>query len=84
LVINSTQQQILVPRLTYKIVNALAITSPLPQGVRYMAADCGYDDDHKLYDLSITRGFELLCRYRKYTITLAATDYAWYIFTNPN
>ena len=27
----------------------------------YMAADCGYDDDHELYDLSITRGFELLC-----------------------
>jgi hypothetical protein len=26
-----------------------------------MAADCGYDDDHKLYDLSITREFELLC-----------------------
>jgi hypothetical protein len=42
-------------------INALAITSPLPQGVHYMAADCGYDDDHKLYDLSITRGFELLC-----------------------
>jgi hypothetical protein len=48
-------------QLTYKIVNALAITSPLPQGVRYMAADCGYDHDHKLYDLSMTRGFELLC-----------------------
>ncbi|HEY6163728.1 MAG TPA: hypothetical protein VIW25_02360 [Nitrososphaeraceae archaeon] len=39
----------------------LAIKSQLPQGVRYTAADCGYDDDHKLYDLSITRGFELLC-----------------------
>ena len=36
LVINSTQQQILVLRLTYKIVNALAIKSQLPQGVRYM------------------------------------------------
>jgi DDE family transposase len=37
-----------------------AITLPsLPQGVRYMAADCGYDD-HKLYNLSITRGFELV------------------------
>jgi hypothetical protein len=60
LVINSTQQQILVLRLTYKIVNALAIKSQLPQGVLYTAADCGYDDDHKLYDLSITRGFELL------------------------
>ena len=37
-----------------------AITSSLPQGVRYMAADSGYDD-HKLYNLSITRGFELVC-----------------------
>jgi hypothetical protein len=43
-----------------QIVNALAIKSQLPQGVLYTAADCGYDDDHKLYDLSITRGFELL------------------------
>jgi hypothetical protein len=38
------------------------ITSSLPQGVCYMAADSGYDDDHKLYDLSIDRrGFELVC-----------------------
>jgi Transposase DDE domain len=36
------------------------ITSSLLQGVRYMAADSGYDD-HKLYNLSITRGFELVC-----------------------
>jgi DDE family transposase len=36
------------------------ITISLPQGVCYMAADSGYDD-HKLYDLSITRGFELVC-----------------------
>lgn len=36
------------------------ITSSLPQGVRYIAADSGYDD-HKLYNLSITRGFELVC-----------------------
>ena len=26
-----------------------------------MATDCGYDDDHKLYNLSITRGFEPVC-----------------------
>ena len=38
-----------------------AITSSLPQGIRYMAADSGYDDDHKLYNLSITRGFEIVC-----------------------
>jgi hypothetical protein len=36
-----------------------AITSSLPQGVRYMAADLGYYD-HKLYNLSIDRGFELV------------------------
>jgi hypothetical protein len=39
-----------------------AITSSsLPDGVRYVAAaDSGYDD-HKLYNLSIDRGFELVC-----------------------
>jgi Transposase DDE domain len=37
-----------------------AITSSLPQGIRYTSADSGYDD-HKLYNLSITRGFELVC-----------------------
>ena len=36
------------------------ITYPLPQGVHYMAADSGYDD-YKLYNLSIDRGFELVC-----------------------
>ncbi|MBV9176847.1 MAG: transposase, partial [Nitrososphaeraceae archaeon] len=36
------------------------ITSSLPQGVRYMAADSGYDD-HQLYNMSRTRGFELVC-----------------------
>ena len=38
-----------------------AITSSsLPQGVRYMTGDSGYDDDHNLYSLSIGRGFELV------------------------
>ena len=37
-----------------------AITSSLPNKVRYMAADSGYDD-HKLYKLSTDRGFELVC-----------------------
>ena len=39
-----------------------AITSSsLPHRVRYVAAaDSGYDD-HKLYSLSIDRGFELVC-----------------------
>ena len=40
-----------------QIYPAITCSSSLPQGVRYMAAaDSGYDD-HKLYNLSITRGF---------------------------
>jgi hypothetical protein len=40
----------------------IIITSLLPNEVRYLAADSGYDDDHKLYNLSIDRrGFELVC-----------------------
>jgi hypothetical protein len=36
-------------------------SSSLPHRVRYVAAaDLGYDDDHKLYNLSIDRGFELV------------------------
>ncbi|MGC1927660.1 MAG: transposase, partial [Candidatus Nitrosopolaris sp.] len=34
-----------------------AITSSLPNKVRYIAADFGYDD-HKLYKLSTDKGFE--------------------------
>jgi hypothetical protein len=37
-----------------------AITSLLPNEVRYMAADLGYDD-HKLYKFSTDKGFELVC-----------------------
>ena len=38
-----------------------AITYPLQQGGQlHGSADCGYDD-YKLYNLSITRGFELVC-----------------------
>lgn len=38
-----------------------AIISSLPHGVRYVeAADSGYDDDCNLYNLSITRGFEII------------------------
>ncbi len=46
----------------YDNQNYPAVTSySLPHGTRYMsAADLGYDD-HKLYDLSIERGFELVC-----------------------
>jgi hypothetical protein len=52
-----------------------AITSSsLPQRVRYMAADCGYDD-HKLYNLSIDRGFELVCPVSEiYNNILPASD----------
>jgi len=46
-----------------QIYPEITCSSSLPQqGVRYMAAaDSGYDDDHKLYNLSIDRGFELVC-----------------------
>jgi hypothetical protein len=43
-----------------QIYPTITCSSSLPQGVRYMAADSGYDD-HKLYNLSIDRGFELVC-----------------------
>ena len=43
-----------------QIYPAITCSSVLPQGVRYMAADSGYDY-HKLYNLSITRGFKLVC-----------------------
>jgi hypothetical protein len=39
-----------------QIYSTITCSSSLPQGVRYMAADSGYDD-HKLYDLSIDRGY---------------------------
>jgi hypothetical protein len=43
-----------------QIYSTITCSSSLPQGVRYNAADSGYDD-HKLYNLSIDRGFELVC-----------------------
>ena len=43
-----------------QIYPKITSSSILPQGVRYMAADSGYDD-YKLYNLSIYRGFELVC-----------------------
>ena len=46
-----------------QIYSAITCSSSLPQGVRYVAAaaDSGYDNDHKLYNLSIDRrGFELV------------------------
>ncbi|HEY6884635.1 MAG TPA: transposase [Nitrososphaeraceae archaeon] len=43
-----------------QIYPAITCSSSLPQGVRYMAGDSGYDD-HKLYNLSTDRGFELVC-----------------------
>lgn len=45
-----------------QIYPAAITSSSLPQGIRYTSADSGYDDDHKLYNLSIDRrGFELVC-----------------------
>ena len=43
-----------------QMYSAITCSSSLPQGIRYMAADSGYDD-YKLYNLSITRGFEIVC-----------------------
>jgi hypothetical protein len=43
-----------------QIYPTITCSSSLPQGVRYMAADSG-NDDHKLHNLSIDRGFELVC-----------------------
>jgi DDE family transposase len=44
----------------YPAIISSSSSSSFPQGVRYMTADSGYDD-HKLYNLSIDRGFELVC-----------------------
>jgi hypothetical protein len=50
------------------------ITSSLSKGLRYMAADSGYDD-YRLYDLSInSRGFELVCPVSQIYSQLQATD----------
>jgi hypothetical protein len=45
-----------------QIYPTITCSSSLPQGVHYMAAaaDSGYDD-YKLYNLSIDRGFEIVC-----------------------
>ncbi len=45
-----------------------SIASSLPEGVRYAAADEGYDD-HELYDFSRYRGFELVCSITRYEHT---------------
>ncbi|MGB7636476.1 MAG: hypothetical protein WBL88_02755, partial [Nitrososphaeraceae archaeon] len=58
-----------------QIYPTMTCSSSLPQGVRYVTGDSGYDDDHKLYNLSIDRrGFELVCQYQKYTTILQVTD----------
>lgn len=45
-------------------------TSCLPIGVRYASGDSGYDD-HKLYELSLKRGFELVSPVQRYEHTPA-------------
>lgn len=45
-------------------------TSCLPIGVRFASADSGYDD-HKLYELSLKRGFELVSPAQRYEHTPA-------------
>lgn len=46
------------------------ISSSLFIEIRYMMGDSGYDD-HKLYDLSTKRGFELVCPVQRYEHTPA-------------
>jgi len=54
-----------------------AITSSLPQGVRYVAADLGYDD-YKLYNLSIDRGFELVYPTPPFKWQTAIDKFLWF------
>lgn len=47
-------------------------TTTIPdEKICYMIGDCGYDDQ-KLYDLSINRGFELICPVQRYEHTTPA------------
>jgi Transposase DDE domain. len=45
-----------------------SITSSIPEGIRYVAADEGYDD-HELYDFSRYRGLQLVCPIKRYRHT---------------
>ena len=45
-----------------------SMTSCLPRGVKYASGDSGYDDQ-KLYNLSVDRGFELVCPIQRYQHT---------------
>lgn len=48
-----------------------SMTTTIPEEkICYMIGDCGYDDQ-KLYDLSINRGFELICPVQRYEHTPA-------------
>ncbi|HET7344895.1 MAG TPA: hypothetical protein VFJ05_03375 [Nitrososphaeraceae archaeon] len=59
-----------------------AITSSLPQGVRYMAADSGYDD-HKLYNLITDKGFGMVYPISEIYNHTSAIDYSGYNFRVP-
>ena len=45
-------------------------TTTIPEEICYMIGDSGYDD-HKLYDLSINRGYALVCPVQRYEHTPA-------------
>ncbi len=51
------------------------LTSSIPtiiiKRTSFMSADPGYDDDHKLYDLSTDMGFQLVCPVQRYKNTPA-------------
>jgi hypothetical protein len=53
-----------------QIYNPMISSSSLSQETCFVIGDSGYDD-HKLYDLSTKRGFELVCPVQKYEHTPA-------------
>ena len=53
------------------MTSSMTTTTTIPdEKICYMIGDCGYDDQ-KLYDLSINRGFELICPIQRYEHTPA-------------
>ena len=53
------------------MISSMTTTTTIPEEkMCYMIGDCGYDDQ-KLYDLSINRGFELICPVHRYEHTPA-------------
>lgn len=56
------------------------LSSEKPKKIRYMVADPGHNDQ-KLYDLSLKKGFQLVCSVRKYKST-SKKNCIWLTFIN--